>query len=144
MDKLPVEIGDSASFAKTVGESDIYMFAGVTGDFAAPHTNEEFMKASRYGHRVGHGALLVGFMSTASAIIGTRGIEASEGITPMSVGYDRVRFTGPVYIGDTVTVTYEVAEIDLERGRHRANVTAVNQRGETVGIATHIMQWLED
>lgn len=144
MASVPVSVGDSATFAKTVAESDIYGFAGITGDFAAPHTNEEFMKASRFGTRVAHGALLVGFMSTASAVIGTRGIEAVPGVTPMSVGYDRVRFTGPVKIGDTVTVTYEVVEVEPERMRSRAKLTAVNQRGETVGVAEHIMKWLYD
>ena len=91
-----------------------------------------------------HGALLVGFMSTASAQLATRGIEAAPGVTPMSVGYDRVRFTGPVKIGDTVTVAYEVIEVDAERMRSRATLTAVNQRGETVGVAEHIMKWLWD
>lgn len=144
MPAVPIAVGDSATFAKTVAESDIYGFAGITGDFAAPHTNEEFMKASRYGERVAHGALLVGFMSTASAAIGTRGIEAAPGVTPMSLGYDRVRFTGPVKIGDTVTVTYEVIEVEPERQRSKARLTAVNQRGETVGVAEHIMKWLYD
>ena len=144
MSGVPISVGDSASFAKTVSESDIYGFAGITGDFAPPHTNEEFMKASRFGTRVAHGALLVGFMSTASAQLATRGIEAAPGVTPMSVGYDRVRFTGPVKIGDTVTVAYEVIEVDAERMRSRATLTAVNQRGETVGVAEHIMKWLWD
>lgn len=141
-ESLPVQVGDSARFAKTVGESDIYGFAGLTGDFAAPHTNEEFMKASRYGKRVAHGALLVGFMSTASAQLATRVIETHPGLTPMSVGYDRVRFTGPVLIGDTITVTYRVAELVPEKRRSLADLTAVNQRGETVGVGRHIMAWL--
>jgi len=141
-DDLPVKPGDGARFAKTVGESDINGFAGLTGDFAPPHMNAEFMKASPYGERVAHGALLVGFMSTASAQLAGRMIDAHPGITPMSVGYDRVRFTAPVLIGDTITVTYEVKELLPERRRSRADVTAVNQRGETVGVAQHIMQWL--
>jgi acyl dehydratase len=86
MSELPVAIGDSASFTKTVGESDIYGFAGITGDFAAPHVNEAFMQKSQYGTRVAHGALLVGFMSTASAIVATRVIEARDDLTPMSIG----------------------------------------------------------
>jgi acyl dehydratase len=142
MNDLPVAIGDQAQFAKTVGESDIYGFAGITGDFAPPHMNEEFMRGSQYGERVAHGALLVGFMSTASAQLANRVIETTPGITPMSVGYDRIRFTGPVKIGDTVTVTYEVAELLPDKRRSRANLTATNQRGETVGIGQHIMQWL--
>jgi len=144
MPAVPVSIGDKASFAKTVAESDIYGFAGITGDFAPPHMNEEFMKASQYGQRVAHGALLVGFMSTASALLANRMIEATPGLTPMSIGYDRVRFVGPVLIGDTVTVTYEVVEVDSERQRSYADLTATNQRGETVGVGRHIMKWLKN
>jgi acyl dehydratase len=142
MTELPVAIGDSATFTKTVGESDIYGFAGITGDFAAPHVNEAFMQKSQYGTRVAHGALLVGFMSTASAIVATRVIEARDDLTPMSIGYDRVRFIEAVKIGDTITVRYEIKELEPDRNRSRASVTATNQRGETVGVAEHIMKWL--
>jgi acyl dehydratase len=47
-----------------------------------------------------------------------------------------------VKIGDTITVTYEIKELEPERNRSRAAVTATNQRGETVGVAEHIMKWL--
>ncbi|MBT4490172.1 MAG: dehydratase [Rhodospirillaceae bacterium] len=139
---LPVAIGDKATFTKTVGESDIYGFAGITGDFAAPHVNEAFMKNSQYGTRVAHGALLVGFMSTASALLATRIIDQRDDLTPMSIGYDRVRFTEAVKIGDTITVNYEIKDLEPERGRTRAALTATNQNGETVGVAEHIMKWL--
>jgi acyl dehydratase len=144
MTRIPVAVGDSTQFAKTVGESDVYGFAGITGDFAWPHTNEAYMKGSRYGQRVAHGALLVGFMSTASALLAMRVVERDPAWTPMSVGYDRIRFTGPVRIGDTVTVTYRVAELHPDKGRTVAELTATNQRGETVGIGRHIMAWLRD
>ena len=142
MTNLPVSIGNKTSFTKTVGESDIYGFAGITGDFAAPHVNEAFMKKSPYGTRVAHGALLVGFMSTASALLATRIIESRDDLTPMSIGYDRVRFTEAVKIGDTITVTYEVKDLEPDRDRSRATVTATNQHGVTVGVAEHIMKWL--
>ncbi len=140
--QLPVSIGDSATFSKTVGESDIYGFAGITGDFAAPHVNEAFMQKSQYGTRVAHGALLVGFMSTASALVATRIIEARDDLTPMSIGYDRVRFTEAVKIGDTITVKYEIKALEPDRNRSRAAVTATNQHGDVVGVAEHIMKWL--
>ncbi|MBT6277508.1 MAG: dehydratase [Chromatiales bacterium] len=142
MMQLPVTVGETARFSKTVAESDIYGFAGLTGDFAPPHTNEEFMKASQYGKRVAHGALLVGFMSTASAQLAGRVIEENAGITPMSIGYDRVRFVGPVFIGDTVTVTYTIEALDTQRRRSTASLLATNQHGETVGVAQHLMKWL--
>ena len=142
MADIPVDIGQTSRFTKTVGESDIYGFAGITGDFAPPHTDEEFMKSSQYGQRVAHGALLVGFMSTASALMAGRVIETTPGMTPMSIGYDRVRFVGPVMIGDTVTVTYTINSVEPDRQRTRADLLAVNQRGETIGVAEHIMKWL--
>ena len=137
-----IAVGDETRFTKTVGESDIYGFAGITGDFAAPHMDEEYMKRSSFGERVAHGALLVGFMSTASARMAGRVMEATEEVTPMSLGYDRVRFTAPVRIGDTVTVRYIVRAIEADRNRSRAELHAVNQRGETVGVAEHIMKWV--
>jgi 3-hydroxybutyryl-CoA dehydratase len=83
-------------------------------------------------------------MSTVSALLAGRVIDAHPGITPMSIGYDRVRFTGPVRIGDTVTVTYEVVELEPDKQRSRADLVATNQKGETVGVATHIMKWLRN
>src|SRR5919204_4699788 len=103
-----VKVGDSVSFAKTVGETDIYLFAGITGDFAVNHVNEQYMARSKYGRRIAHGALLIGFASTCSSMMidKCRGTEGNE--TPVSLGYDRVRFLGPVYIGDTLTLTYTI------------------------------------
>jgi hypothetical protein len=64
MDEFHVEVGAQVSFRKTVAESDVYLFAGITGDFSGNHVDEEYMKRSSYGARIVHGALLVGFMST--------------------------------------------------------------------------------
>src|SRR5262249_589016 len=60
MNDFYVKAGDSVSFAKTVGETDIYLFAGITGDFSVNHVNEQYMAQSKYRHRIAHGALLVG------------------------------------------------------------------------------------
>ena len=64
-----VKIGEEAVFSKTIGEYDIYTFAGLTGDFSPNHVNESVMRRSAYGRRVAHGALLVGFMSTTSTMV---------------------------------------------------------------------------
>ena len=69
MSEFYVKPGDSVTFAKTVGETDIYLFAGITGDFAANHVNEQYMAGSRYGRRIAHGALLIGFASTCSTLM---------------------------------------------------------------------------
>jgi 3-hydroxybutyryl-CoA dehydratase len=139
-----VKIGDSVSFAKTVGETDVYMFAGITGDFSSNHVNEAVMARSKYRHRIAHGALLVGYMSTCS----TRMIEACQGSsggeTAVSLGYDRVRFLGGVRIGDTVSLTYTIAEIDPVRRRSIADIKVENQSGELVAVARHILAWVKN
>jgi 3-hydroxybutyryl-CoA dehydratase len=133
--------GQSVAFSKTVGETDIYLFAGITGDLSSNHVNEQVMSRSSYGRRIAHGALMIGFMSTAS----TRMIEqagVSETETAVSLGYDRIRFLGPVFIGDTVTVHYEIKEIDPERRRSRSAITVSNQNGDVVAVGEHILKWV--
>lgn len=138
-----VKVGDSYRFAKTVGETDIVMFAGITGDFSDTHINDQYMKEkSNLGGRIAHGALLVGYMSTASTI-SIAHIIHQEGLTdfPVSAGYDKLRFLKPVLLGDTVTVIYTVTSIDKERGRSVAKVEVINQTGELKAVAEHIMRW---
>jgi len=50
--ELHLSVGDKVGFAKTVGESDVYLFAGITGDFAPNHINEQFMQGTTYGRRI--------------------------------------------------------------------------------------------
>ncbi len=138
-----VEVGQRSTFAKTVGETDVTLFAGITGDFSETHVNDQYMREhSNLGGRIAHGALLVGFMSTASTLSIAHVIH-KEGLVdfPVSSGYDRIRFLKPVKLGDTVTVHYTVSHVDKARGRSIAKVEAVNQHNETVAVAEHIMRW---
>ena len=139
-----VKVGDSVRFAKTVGESDIYLFAGITGDLSVNHVNEQYMAGSKYGRRIAHGALLIGFMSTCSTMMidKCRGTAGDE--TPVSLGYDRVRFLGAVFINDTVTLTYTVAEIDPVKRQSLSDIKVVNQNGDLVAVARHVMRWVKD
>jgi acyl dehydratase len=139
-----VKIGDGVRFAKTVGETDIYGFAGITGDFSVNHVNEQYMQRSKYGKRIAHGALMVGFMSTCSTMMIDKCDGTGQGETPVSLGYDRVRFLGPVYIGDTVTLTYTIVEIDPVKRQSLADIRVENQRGELVAVARHILRWVKD
>ncbi len=140
MPDFHVEIGHKVSFSKTVSESDVYGFAGITGDFSPNHVNRAYMEKSRYGKLMAHGALMVGFMSTAStmAISDTR--ESDE--TAVSLGYDRIRFLKPVFFGDTITVTYEITAIDRERRRSIGDIEITNQDGELVCVGQHILKWV--
>jgi 3-hydroxybutyryl-CoA dehydratase len=141
MPEFHVGPGDEVTFSKTIGESDVYLFAGITGDLSPNHVNEEFMSRSAYKHRIAHGVLLVGFMSTASSLmIDKAGFSQTE--TAVSLGYDRVRFLSAALIGDTVKVSYRIKEIDAERRRSRSEINVTNQRGELVAVAEHILKWV--
>jgi acyl dehydratase len=137
-----VSIGETVKFSKTVSESDIYLFAGITGDFAPHHVNEEYMRASFFGQRIAHGALLVGFMATASTMIIARYVDKGVEDTPVSLGFDRIRFLKPVFIGDTVTVVYTIGAIDHGKRRTTAKIEISNQRGKVVAVGDHILNWV--
>ena len=138
-----VKIGEVFRFAKTVGEVDVTLFAGLTGDFSDTHINEQYMnERSSLGTRIAHGALIVGYMSTVSTV-SIAHIIHKPNLTdfPVSSGYDRIRFLRPTFLGDTVTVTYEIESIDREAGKSFAKMEATNQRGELLAIGTHVMRW---
>ena len=135
-----VKVGDSASFTKTVSESDVYQFAGLTGDFSPNHVNKVYMEKSSYGRLMAHGALLVGFMSTVSTMAIAHCRDAEE--TPVAVGYDRIRFLKPVFLGDTVSTVYRISEIDIERRRSTAQIEVTNQDTDLVAVGRHILQWV--
>ena len=133
VDDIP--IGLRTRLTKTVSESDVYLFAGITGDLDPNHVDEEYCRKTSLGHRVAHGALILGYTSAAS----TRILQDFD--RPMvSVGYDRIRFLKPVYFGDTITIDYEIARVEREKERVVANIEVKNQRDELVAVATHIMQ----
>ena len=136
IDDIP--IGLKARVTKTVSESDVYLFAGITGDLDPNHVDEEYCRKTSLGHRVAHGALIVGYTSAASS----RVLQDFE--RPMvSVGYDRIRFLKPVFFGDTITIDYEITAVDRERERTIAKIEVKNQRDELVAVATHIMQLVD-
>lgn len=136
----PLKIGVRAEFAKTISESDVYLFAGITGDLAPVHVNEAFMRGTAYGKRIVHGVLIMGLMSTTV----TRMLEKAQSSEKVgvSLGFDSARFIKPVFIGDTITVRYEVVSIDEGKNRSLGRVEAFNQSGELVCAATHVMKWV--
>ncbi len=64
-----LSVGDAAEFAKTVSESDIYLYAGITGDLNPAHVNEEYAKGTFFKTRIAHGMLAAGFISTVMEIL---------------------------------------------------------------------------
>ncbi|MCK5701122.1 MAG: hypothetical protein KAI29_08220 [Cyclobacteriaceae bacterium] len=134
--------GCSVTFAKTVGERDINLFAKITGDFSPNHVNEEFMKNSVFGKRIAHGALLVGYMSKASSLILEKYPSDEKHSTAVSLGYDKIRFIKPVFINDTITVRYVVEKYDRKSRRSLSNIEITNQHNEIVAVAIHILKWV--
>jgi 3-hydroxybutyryl-CoA dehydratase len=122
------------SRGRTVTEADIVNFAGLSGDFVELHTNEEFARKSPFGRRIAHGALVfsisTGLMTQMNLVNDT--VLAFYGI-------DKLRFTGPVFIGDTVRVTKRVIELkekDAERGIVAFETQVLNQNNEPVIVYT--------
>ena len=101
---MKYKIGQSAEFSKTISESDVYTFAGITGDFNEVHINEVAAKKSVFGQRVVHGALTASLIST---VLGT--ILPGSGCIYLS---QESRFLKSVKIGETVTARVEINEID--------------------------------
>jgi 3-hydroxybutyryl-CoA dehydratase len=117
-------VGDSSQFSKTVSETDVYLFAGITGDFNLAHIDEEYSRKTYFGTRIAHGLLSAGFIST---VLGTR-------LPGPGTIYLRqeLTFLGAVKIGDTITARVEVTEIDAAKGRVKLLTTCDNQEGKRV------------
>ncbi|MCJ7835294.1 MaoC family dehydratase N-terminal domain-containing protein [Cuneatibacter sp. NSJ-177] len=136
--KLPFAIGDSTTFTKTIAECDIYQFAGTTGDFSQMHTNEAFMKTTKYKTRMAHGMLTFSIGVTATTLIQ---IQAKSSMPSVSYGFDKVRFIRPVFPGDTVTAVYTIVELDEENLKSFGKLEIFNQNQEIVVAATHILKF---
>lgn len=137
-------IGSEVMFTRKITENDINLFAELTGDFSPNHVDEEYMRKSVYGKRIAHGALLVGFMSNASSMIIENYFTDKNFGTPVSLGYDRIRFIKPVFIDDTITVRYTVDAFDQQLKRSQAAIQITNQDDELVAVATHILKWVPE
>ena len=119
-----LKIGDAAEFGKTVAESDIYLYAGVTGDFNPAHLNEEYAKKTFFKTRIAQGMLTAGFVS------GLLGV----GLPGPGTVYIRqeLDFLAPVHIGDTITARVEIIEVMNDKNRVRVRTTCINQDGTKV------------
>jgi 3-hydroxybutyryl-CoA dehydratase len=118
-----LDVGDCASFEKTVSEADVYGFAGIVGDFNPAHVNQRYAEGTRFGTRIAHGMLSGSLFSTVfgTSLPGEGAIYVSQTLT----------FTAPVLFGDTVRATVTVTE-KLEKGRVRFGCEAVKQDGTVV------------
>lgn len=126
-------VGQTASVARTISESDVYLFAGITGDLNPAHTNEEYAKNTHFKTRIAHGMLSAGLIS---AVLGMH----LPGPGTIYTG-QTLKFLAPVHIGDTITATAEIKSLDLERNRVVLTTTCTNQEGTVVvtGEATALL-----
>ena len=129
-----INIGDKSSFSKTISESDIYTFAGVTGDLNPVHINAEYAKNSMFKQRIAHGFLCGALIST---VMGTQ--LPGNGTIYLS---QNMNFKAPVNIGDTITATVEILEKRDDKKILKCKTTVSNQDGTLVidGDATVLKQ----
>ncbi len=119
-----LEVGEFSEFSKTISESDVYLYAGITGDFNPAHINEEYAKKTFFETRIAHGMLPAGFIS---AILGTK--LPGPGTIYLK---QELEFLAPVRMGDTITARVEITGIDKEKKKVTLKTTCVNQDGKTV------------
>ena len=136
MEILP--IGEEAQFSKTISESDVYLLAGITGDFHPNHINEMVMQQTPLGRRIAHGVLSVGLMSTATSLLSER---LPSSVPCVSKGFD-IRFRAPVYFGDTLTAKAIVTEKMPDRRDLLMRVECHNQHGVLVTEGTWYIKFL--
>ena len=124
------ELGQKGITAgRTITESDITAFAGLSGDFNAIHTDAEFAKNTPFGQRVAHGLLS---LSIASGLAVQTGVLGANVIAFREV--NEWKFIKPVFIGDTIKVELEVVELKYLPRMHAGSVvlsaTLLNQDNE--------------
>lgn len=119
-----MKIGDAASVCKTISETDVYLFAGLTGDLNPAHIDEEAARQTAFGGRIAHGILSAGLIST---VLGMK----LPGPGTIYLGQE-LRFTKPVHFGDTVMATCTVKELNPEKNIAKLETICTNQKGEIV------------
>lgn len=130
-----VEVGEQyATPSRTVTETDVVMFASMTGDFMGFHTDEEFARETIYGGRIAHGLMGLAYMQGMKTWVHT-------GIASMgSLGWT-IDFRAPIRIGDTITARFRVASKRETRKPDRGILFVAcelyNQRGELLQDGEH-------
>ena len=119
-----IKIGEEAAFSKTITETDVYLFAGISGDFNPLHVNEAYAATTPFKTRIAHGALPQGLIAP---VLGMK----LPGLGTILVEI-RCRFKAPVFFGDTVTAKARVIEKMASKKWIKLALLWTNQREETV------------
>lgn len=125
------KVGMKASTSKTITETDVILFAGVSTDINPVHLDEETAKKGIFGKRVAHGILVSGLIS---AVLGNK----LPGPGSIYMGQE-LKFLAPVFIGDTITAEVEIIELIPEKCRIKLNTVCRNQDGKTVISGTALI-----
>ncbi|HHV26044.1 MAG TPA: MaoC family dehydratase [Tissierellia bacterium] len=119
-----LKLGQKSSFSKTITETDVYLFAGISGDINPAHLNESYAKGTFFEGRIAHGMLTGALIS---AVLGVH--LPGPGTVYVS---QTLNFLAPVRFGDTITATVEIKEIILEKNRVILKTYCTNQDGDIV------------
>ncbi|HPF44917.1 MAG TPA: MaoC family dehydratase [Syntrophomonadaceae bacterium] len=119
-----MQVGDSASFTKTMTETDVILWVGLTGDFNPIHIDKEYAKSTRFGNVLVPGVLVLGLVSNVMTQVTFGHVYANQSI----------KFLKPVYIGDTITATGTIIEKLDEKNMVKVETKCVNQDGALVMI----------
>lgn len=117
-------VGQKDSLQKTFTDEDVRKFADITTDVNPIHLDEEYAKTSIFGRRIAHGILVSGLISAVIANV-------LPGPGSIYMGQE-LRFTGPVFLGDTITAEVEVAELREDKRIAKLITTCTKQDGTTV------------
>ena len=125
------KIGMKAHTSKTITETDVILFAGVSTDINPVHLDEETAKKGIFGKRVAHGILVSGLIS---AVLGNK----LPGPGSIYMGQE-LKFLAPVFIGDTITAEVEIIDLVPEKCRIKLNTICTNQDGKVVISGTALI-----
>ena len=125
------KVGMKAHTRKTITETDVILFAGVSTDINPVHLDEEAAKQGIFGKRVAHGILVSGLIS---AVLGNK----LPGPGSIYMGQE-LKFLAPVFIGDTITAEVEIIELIPEKCRIKLNTVCRNQDGKVVISGTALI-----
>lgn len=123
-----LNLGDKESFSKTITETDIVIYAGLTGDFNPIHVNSEFAKKSRFGERVAHGPIALGLITP---VVGMK----LPGVGSILLHLE-AKFVAPVKIGDTITAEAEIIEKIEKNKSVKLRMRFYNQYEKDVIVGT--------
>ncbi|MDI9468493.1 MAG: MaoC family dehydratase [Bacillota bacterium] len=129
-----INVSDTASFTKTITETDVVIWVGLTGDLNPIHIDHEYTKTTRFGKVLVPGVLVLGLISNVMTQIAFGHVYANQSI----------KFLKPVYIGDTITATGTIVEKIESKNMIRVETKCVNQDGALVMIGEGMEYILRD